>query len=427
MKRRDRQKLVVVGSVAGVIILLLILLLLVIRNRQEQADLLAEQARLAAEAAIPPPPPVIDPFENRGSEAIERVQAAAVAPGESVTSRIDRGDLARHIELYALTGADDAEWTAERVEGSVYEVIRVSHFEELAFGPRWVVQMDPNGPAPAGSGGVVPANALARQLHKSDVTSDLRYMNRSREVVQALTEHRFDGGVRLGSAFLIYFAGLEARGVTPRLVGWSVVPEQIDPNGELSYRAVFQWVEGDTAEDAIWNVNYAGGQPSFRPGDQRADELMRNGATVSQDQVLDIRPVSLREVQRDPATERDARVRALRFLLADTRVVEAVGALLAFRDQTAELEYVQWHSQFTEADRTWCDVEYRFRLDGVEQSVSWRVRIEDGYRVPSSPLAELAEQVLAVFDRAPRQMPALATAGSGAGAGEGSGPVVDGP
>lgn len=419
MRRKTRQKLILGGSVGSVILLLLVLLFVVLQARARQrAEIEAAREAALASAAIPVEALAVDPWVNQEAVAIERVQRLSIASAsgpETVNQRVQRGDLISHIELFRLSGVTEGQWLSTRAEGAVYEVEMRFRFEGVEFGPRWFVQLDPAGPAPAGSGGVVAANALARQLQKPDITDGLRFVNRSREVVQALTEHRFEGGVRLGSAFLIFFDQLRAEVPDLRIIGWTIVPEEIDPDGELAYRAYFQWAEGETLHDAIWNISYRGGIPSFRAGDQRADDLMRRGATVSPEEVIDIQPVSLRDVTRSPDEESDARMRALRYLLADTRVVEAVGALLSLRSRSGSIEYIQWHSQFTETDRDVCTVEYRYKENGVDSVVSWRVRSANGARTPVSELAQLAETVLSVVD-VNAVIDAAAAAVEGAGA-----------
>lgn len=276
----------------------------------------------------------------------------------------------------------------------MYEVVLTYTFHGIVFGPRWFVQMDPNGPQPAGSGGVVATNALALFLHEPARVDQLRYYNRSDEVVEALTNHRFDNGTRLGAALLIQFLG---RGQTDvdQVIGWTVIPDEIDPDGELVYSAYFQWREGDGFEDAIWRVGFRGGQVSFRARDRRADTIMGAGA-VDAGERIDIRPVSMRDVDRPADAERDPRVRALRHVLTDERIVEAVGALLAYRAREVRLDYVQWFTNYVEDDREWCVVEYRYRENGYDKAVSWRVHTTTGARVPTEPSAALAELALRV-------------------------------
>ncbi len=400
MRRRTRLQLTF-GVIGALVLTLIVLLLLVITSRADQRRAIEDAAAAAAAAAsaAEEPPAENDPWAGLEQQAIDRVKARAVAGVEGATTlgvRVDAGVLAQHVALFAEVGVERGTWFAQRMEGAVYEVRHDYTFQGLTFGPRWFVQLNPEGPAPEGSDGIVATNAFAERLAMADPAENVRYLNRADEVVQALTEHRFGGGVRLGSALLVYFMG---RGdadedTDARVVGWTVVPRSIDPDGELVYEAYFQWYEGDEAQDAAWQVAYSNGAPSFRPRDQRADDIMARGNEVVADDLIDIRPVSLRDVDLPPSEERDARRRALRYLLEDDRVVEAVGALLAYRAQSSELEYVNWHAVYTDGVEGSCDVEYRFREDGVERAVSWRVDSETGERVSTSEIAELAELAL---------------------------------
>ncbi len=424
MRRRTRQKLILGGGIGGLILALVIALVVVLQvqsaRRQAMLDALA-----AAAAATPAAASAPDPFEDREADAVAQVRGRPAA-GVTVGARLDGAWLPQQAELLRLVGASGPTLYGARVHGSVYEVVAEYAAGQLRFGPRWLVQLDPQGMAPAGSGGVVATNALAWLLGRPDSAADRRYMNRSREVVQALTEHRFEGGVRLGAALLTYLHRTESAGTPVDVIGWAVIPEQIDPEGRSVYRAVFQWREGTDSHDAIWNVSYQGGLPSFRPGDQRADDLMRMGETVTSEQILDIRPVSLRDVSRPPSEERDARVRALRYVLADTRIVEAVGALLALRAQGASVEYIQWHSQFVDDTRAAANVEYRFRENGVEQAVGWRVQVDSGARAPTTAIAIRAEQVLALVDVAAPPPADRVVEADAATAAEGSGSPAEG-
>lgn len=394
MRRRTRLKLALAGLAVGILGLVVLLVLVVLNQKARQSDLaalLAAEAAAAPEAETPPE----DPWDGLELEAIRRVEDRRGASG-TIGAAVRNGALAEALELYDENEPAENEWVARRVEESVYEVVYETRFHGVTFGPRWFVQLNPDGPAPEGSGGVVPTNAIAEWLHQGGDDEHMRRVNRSGEVVEALTRHRFDSGVRLASAMLVFFLGRGEGAVEPRVVGWTVVPHQIDAE-ESVYQAWFQWYEGDDVQDALWEVSYRGAAPTFRARDQRADQIMRAGAEVSSDELIDIRPESLRDVDTPPESERDARVRALRLLLADTRVVEAVGALLAARGREGTLEYVQWHSTFVGEDRNRCAVEYRYRERGDDRAVSWEVDARTGERTPTSPIAALAEVTLSVY------------------------------
>jgi len=377
------------------------LIVVTLIKRAERAALQREafEAALAA-ANAPREVVVVDPWQDREADALAMAQALRINTNTGRTTlgaRVESQALAGVVELYAEVDPSDPAWRAARVYGSVYEVVYASMFHGVEFGPRWLVQLDPDGPRPEGSGGVVPTNALALWLHREDLEEDARFLNRSDEVVQALTEHVFDGGVRLGSALLVYFLGRGDADPTT-IVGWTVVPEEIEVEGDLVYMAYFQWYEGEVIEDAIWQVVYRAGQPTFRARDQRADEIMNHGRDVDEGDLIDIRPMSLRDVDTPPDQESEPRRRSVRYVLADERIVEAVGALLAYRDRTTDLEYVRWHADFVDdQDRTQVMVAYEYIEDGVEQRVAWVVDATTGTRTPHGAVAELAEIALRVY------------------------------
>jgi hypothetical protein len=395
---RKEQRLQIAAVVVMVVtVALLLAVVLVVGARKEErtrrAEAAAEAARLEAERSRPR---VVDPWAGQEQASIQRVLARTIDGREGSTSverRVAARALEARVDLFEETGTPTARWVARRAEGSVYEVIYQYAFHGVEFGPRFFVQLDPHGPQPSGSQGVVPVNALARQLVRTDLDEDLRYLNRSDEIVEALTQHRFDSGVRLGSALLIRFLG-DGEVTADQVIGWTVVPHEIDTDGELVYLAYFQWMEGETLEDAIWQVAYRGGQPSFRARDRRADSIMTAGADLVREGLIDIRPVSMRDLDQPASAERDPRVRALRYVLDDERIVEAVGALLAFRAQSRRLDYVQWYTNYDEGSREWCEVEYRYREDGRDRTVSWRVQSNTGERVPTNLASTLAEVAL---------------------------------
>lgn len=393
MRRDQRLQLAALG-VTIVTVLLLVALIFVVAGRKEKRriarEAAAEAARMAAEANRPR---VVDPWAGQEQAAIQRVLGRSTDGGGSIERRVASRALEGAIDLFEETGNPSPQWVSRRAEGSVYEVIYEYRFHGVSFGPRFFVQLDPAGPQPAGSGGVVPVNALAQQIVRTDPAADLRYFNRSDEIVEALTQHRFESGSRLGSALLIRFLG-DGEVEEDEVIGWTVVPHEIDPDGELVYLAYFQWYEGEVIEDAIWQVAYRGGVPSFRARDRRADSIMVAGASVRSDSLIDIRPVSMRDLDTPPASERDPRVRALRYVLEDDRIVEAVGALLAFRAENHRLDYVQWFTNYEEGSREWCVVEYRYREDGRDRQVSWRVNATTGDRLPTNRSAMLAEIAL---------------------------------
>lgn len=409
MRQRTQLKLAA-GLLAFVILLLGVLLTVVLVKRQKSRDellaALQTQAISGTAAEVIP----ADPFASREADAIAVIQSRSVSladgTSQTILGRVDSGLLAQNLELFQELGLAGGSWAGRRIQDtSVYEVRWVLTFHGLDFGPRWLVQLDPEGLRPEGSDGLLATNALARILETPDPAPVWRYFNRSEEVLTALTEHRFDSGVRLAASLLIYFQGRQADEAALDVIGWAVLPEDIDPQGEMVYRAWFQWREGERVEDAVWQVSYQGGQPTFRPRDRRAEEIMALGAQTQATDVLDIRPLSMRE-QVDPRTEQDDCRRALRYLLSDSRIVEAVGAVLAHRARSTSLEYLNWHVDVFAEDRSRCTVEYKYNQGGEERAVVWQVAHASGERYPIDDIARVAERAVRIQVSAPPTAPA---------------------
>ncbi|MFT6399693.1 MAG: hypothetical protein ACJAYU_004462 [Bradymonadia bacterium] len=341
-----------------------------------------------------PPPPVVeapDPFDGLEDTAIAQVRAHVIA-GTTLGARVEAGELTNRVDALSREGVSSGDWVSRRLEDySVYEVSFEHTFHSVKFGPRWYVQMSAEGPRPDSSNGVVPVNGLSRQLHRTDLDEGLRYLNREAEVLQALTEHRFDGGLRLAAALLMFFEGrtdAEERSI----LGWHVVPEATDPEAPLEYRAYFQWEEDGQVADAWWEVNLT--NRDFRAKDLQANEIMSLGGEVALADVLDLLPRTL-DLTQPPEAEDDPRRRALRYLLANDRLVEAVGALLTLRGQEEDLEYGGWELNVT-SERHVYDVGCRFTVGSEENRVTWRVDANTGVATPTNEIARTAQLTLEI-------------------------------
>ena len=382
MRKAQLQK---IATGIGVMVLVLTVGLGVTIVTAKKARDARYQQWLEAQANAPPPPEVEepDPFDGLEEAAINRVRTHQVA-GTTLGARVDAGALTSRVDALSRDGVDDGQWVARRLEDyTVYSVVYEYTFHSVTFGPEWYVQMDEDGPQGLeGANGVVPVNGLSRQLHLTDMDGGLRYLNRESEVLQALTEHRFEGGLRLAAALLMFFEGRAADG-DRRIIGWHVVPEETDPEEPLVYRAYFQWEEDGQVADAWWEVNLS--SRDFRAKDLQANEIMAHGADIAMEEVMDLRPRTL-DITTPPEDEDDPRRRALRYLLANDRLVEAVGALLTFRAQEESLEYGGWELNVT-SERHVYDVACRFTADGEEHRVTWRVDAGTGIATPTDEIA----------------------------------------
>ncbi|MCB9506081.1 MAG: hypothetical protein H6697_00260 [Myxococcales bacterium] len=396
-RRSDRLKWIILTAAGAVVVVILIVAALVVTRLNERRRLEDEWRAAQAAAAAGAAPAAVDPYANRAADAIAAVQRRS-AGGATVEARVEARALEERVHALSRSGVEVVGWQAQRVaEHSVYAVTYAYRFHAVEFGPRWYVQLDPEGPRPDGSGGVVPVNGLARQLEKADLDDGLRYLNRADEVLLALTEHQFEQGARLGSALLVFFEGRGEAG-DRRVIGWHVVPEATDPSSDLLYRAYFQWEEGGAVQDAWWEVNLT--NRDFRAKDLQANEIMAIGVSVGQSDMIDIRPRTL-DLTQPPEAEPDPRRRALRYLLANDRLVEAVATLLTYRARGGNLAYDGWDPSVTD-ERHVYDVACRFTQAGVERRVTWRVDANTGEVVPTSEIAETARLVLEQVD-APAQ------------------------
>lgn len=421
MRRRQKEQLqrILLVMAAAIVLLLLVLIGAIVRSRSQRSNLEQDwiAARQAEEAVVVPQAP--DPFANLDAPAIAEVQGTSIdgAPGETVGARVEAGALEQRVEALQRAGVERVGWRASRLgEHTVYEVDLVYRFHSVEFGPRWYVQMRPDGPASPTWGRVVPVNGLAAQLHATSMDDGLRYLNRADEVLHALTEHRFSGGTRLGSALLVFFEGRE-QAADRRIIGWHVVPEKTNPDTDLVYRAFFQWEEGGAIQDAWWEVNLT--SRGFQAKDLQANDIMAAGGTVGREDVIDIRPRTL-DLTQPPESEPNPRLRALRLILADDRLVEAVGTLLGFRGRTADLEYVGWEPNVT-SERHVYDLACIFREGAHEVRVTWRVDANTGAVTPTSDIARTAHLALELADEA-SPVPAASTIPDGSGSGSGSAP-----
>lgn len=391
MRRRERQAVqrLLLGSGLMVIALVAVLVVQLVKRSSAReaalAALEAQRSQATEQLAVE-----VDPYAGRNDEALSRVRSFEVG-GTTVESRVDARALESRIELFRREGVEAVGWSARRTsEPSIYAVMYRYRFHAVEFGPEWYVQLDPEGRMPEGSQGVVPANALAEHLHRASLDAELRPLNRSDEVLAALTEHRFESGTRLGAALLVNFRGSEPILTIDDMIGWLVVPERADADEALVYRAYFQWIEEGEAQDAWWEVDLL--RREFQPRDIQANRIMERGASAASETLIDVRPRTL-DLSTPPEDEPQPRRRALRYLLADERMLEAVATLLTYRGRDAELEYTGWEINSTDTRYVY-DVACRFQEGDDTERVTWRVNAEGGEATPTSELSRFAERVL---------------------------------
>ncbi|TVR04007.1 MAG: hypothetical protein EA398_03375 [Deltaproteobacteria bacterium] len=386
-----RNTLIAVSVSSSIIVIGLVTIVLILllggRGGHEVIDEAVEAERAADEARTL----VRSPWADRETEAVRMVSRHRVGD-ETVQQRIQSGLLARHVDLIRRLAEDQqAQWVASQIEeSSIYTVSWRYRDGEVPVGPRWLVQVDPEGPEALTGGRVVAVNALATLVETGSPGTLGPFLNRTDEVIRALTNHRFDDGLRLGSALIVRFFGLSRsmEDLLEQMKGWTVVPERLEPDERLLYTVHLQWTEGERALDAQWEVNLA--DASFQPRNLLAYDLMRSARAVPAALVDEMQMPrvqgELMDLTTPPAAEPSEARRALRWVLHDERVAEAAAVLLGFRRTRHEIEDIGWRAR-QDDERGWWHVQYVFNQDGEEDTLSWRVLARNGTVQAESDIA----------------------------------------
>lgn len=390
--RRNRQLLFLVLGLLGVAFLLLLLLAGIALQRRHAQLETPTVAAVSHDAAVEPQDEAPrDPWDGREEEAIERVRSWSV-DGESLGERVADGALTRVWSNGERWGASASTWVAERdsERGEGNHIVRLLlPVEGLTWGPRWRVDLASDAPPE-------PEEALAMALMDASRASLERRYNRADEVVTALTHHRFGGAYRLGGALLVQLRTDSALDLE-RALGWVVAPEVVEPEGgALVYLAAFRWRAGDTVRAAIWDIDLQNRQ--FRPRNLLANQVMSRAQRVVD---MDIRPLELprtgasrapMDLTVPPERERTPMIRALRFVVSDERIREAVAMLLAV-EENGEIVHRGWRADPGDGPRHFF-IAYVIERDGEEERIQWGVDADRGVVEPISPMALLAQRVL---------------------------------
>jgi hypothetical protein len=335
--------------------------------------------------------PDAHPWENKEQQAIDAVKAHRTVGGNKpVPDAIASSEFE---ELGVFEGNDEGEfgWQARWVtDRSLYWVTYGVEEHGVLVGARWLVQLDDEGPRPDEyDDGVIPANTLAEYVEKpSERRSIQRYVQRTGHVLRVLTEHESEDGVQLASSLLIYFLGRGYVAENTEVLGWTIVPKQVESGGEAIYDAYFQWSEDEEPRVAHWQVNVKSGE--IRPQNLLATQIIKGSESLDAADVIDIKPRQL-DLDKSPRRERNPMVRALRYVLSDSRRIEAVGALLSAQARNEEISYEGWR---IEPDGcTDCNVKYQYKQAGESRAVEWHVT-SGGDIQPKGEIAVMADRAL---------------------------------
>lgn len=396
-KRRKDSEWILYGGVLVVILLLLLAVIGILLVRDDRGSE-AALAALAEAADQRESTSVDDPWAGKEAEAILRTKRAASARegGPSVDQLIFAGELKSRVGLYNDLNLSTGAWRARRVAGrTLYWVTYENTFYGVNIGPRWLVQLDAKGPSPEGSNGVVPANALADLLMTAAPDPYTRYLNRTDAVLDVLLKHRFDSGLPLASAILIYFGGRNKKLDDTELLGWAVVPLRAEIGGTVLYDAFFQWRERGRLSIAHFQVDLSSNR--FEARNLLANAIVAEAGSMDAEKMVDIRPRAL-NLSSPPSRERDPMIRALRYIVSNQQLVESVGALLSFRAQSGTFSYDGWRIEPDGCSE--CTVSYRYRESDQQHLVSWEVSPQ-GKLVPKTPIAEMATRAISISNPVP--------------------------
>lgn len=181
-----------------------------------------------------------------------------------------------------ITGAEPAGWEAtwwgETKYGSYYYLVRyVFEDANIRVGPAWLVDLKAQK--------VVPKNVLAKVAENPEEGVKSDYYDKAQQVVSAITNHRFDSGVNLGGALLLYFRERAATSDEDTILGWT-----IDHDRGNKFDAYFQWVEDGEPTYAEFKFDYD--RKALKAVNLQAADIMRAGEEFTEKKPVDIMPQS---------------------------------------------------------------------------------------------------------------------------------------
>jgi hypothetical protein len=398
------QLWIALGALGVVIILLTILFAAVVLGSKEEGQSLAAVAPPATwqpESEAPPPDPWAD-REDRAQQMVWERTAHSVSDATNrmtIRQAVETDYLQRAFPNLQWDRIQRVGWRAFQQEGSVYEVQFVLQDVGVELGPSWIVQTDPSGLQPPGSGGVVPANEFAQAVEHGIPASLTRYLGRESEVVEALTDHHFEQGARLASAILVYFKS-RRQSQHEQIVGWTVYPERIEPGNVTLYRAFFQWQEDDGPHFAHWEVNLDTHQ--FRGLNLMASEIMAVGDTIDTDELENIRPRMLDETT--PTAHQRRAFQALHTIVDNDRLIEAVSSLLWHESRHGtQIEYSRWNARPVPDTDGVYEVDYEYLENSEPRTITWRVDVDANRVEATQDLSRLAYVALNYGARFPTE------------------------
>lgn len=216
-----------------------------------------------------------------------------------------------------------AQWWGDTKFGPQYYLVRYEFKDAyIGVGPTWLVDLKTQK--------VVAKNVLAQVALDPGKGVESGYYDKAAQVVSAVTNHRFDSGVNLGGALLLYFAENVSKSEQDTILGWTITHDRGN-----KFDAYFQWMENGEPTYAHFVFDYD--RKALRSVNLQAADIMRAGEAVTHTQAVDIMPASYDAAKRawvGPAkkasTQRATRARfkALASVLNESELVESFQWLL---------------------------------------------------------------------------------------------------
>lgn len=411
-----RQILYMVLSFAVTLILILALVAIIIITDKPKVEIVFKKGTQAQQTG---PGRQKGKWEDKEKDAIRLVRKLEVpAPPDKDNprrkdeeARISINDLTRQgffESTFNLGGLEKVGWTARYLKDSYYFVSYRFKDQLVYTGPTWLVDVKKQS--------VMPKDAMALATLNPGSAEAREYSKVEQQVISAITNHTFPGGINLGGIMLIHFSELPSRREGDHILGWTVVHEYDD-----IYTAFFQWV--DDGEITYAEFEFDLGDKALRGKNLQAANIMQKGRDFEQASPVKILPTTYNPDASNPASRWTGASRkacsapqykdqceALATILQDRELVTALEWLLtASVDDPDKFEVCKedrrcrWKPERLDEGKYRIHYEYNLDAEGDDKTthtVTWDVNLKskEGRIVPQTRLSDMAYR--AVHSRA---------------------------
>lgn len=282
-----------------------------------------------------------------------------------------------------------SDWWGETKHGPSFYLVRYALEDaDITVGPAWLVDLKTQK--------VVPKNLPARVAENPLKAMASEYYDKKNQIVSAIANHRFDGGMSLAGALLVYFERKKAaEGDT--IEGWTIDHDR----GNL-FKAYFQWVEGGEPTYAEFEFDFD--RKALKPVNLQAANIMRVGEDFDKQRVS-IMPSSYDPEARPRNRWKGAarkscrkrrnrdRCKALATILDQTEVIESLEWLLTARSTPEEFEECKAAHECSwrpAPGKDKYEITYVYNLGDDERNVTWEVDLKSEDIAPTDRVSSLA-------------------------------------